>query len=326
MRSPSLLSQCLAGLLSHDRTAAHSVNIVPDREPHLPSPADEIVPSKNVHPYKYAGENIELHGMNIFKGKISVADIAGLSKSDIVTSKGEAQRMLRSIKLGCGYGLPGIFACLKGASTVHFEDPSAETIRCKTIPNVLANLEQAQDKLNHHQGSPLTPSRQQVPQDIHFYAGEWDEIHTVLSTVQEDEMDASSGVELGFCEDDLLDGYSSQDGNNICHETSSRRSRKLSSSRAWERGNETSTGDGGYDIVLVNEIPCSASSLQSLYVLIKKCLRPPYGVLYLAARKNYIGSSSAVRQLRGLVDEEGTFGVHLVSEPPEREIWKFFFK
>lgn len=46
MRSPSLLSQCLAGLLSHDRTAAHSVNIVPDREPHLPSPAVEIVPSK----------------------------------------------------------------------------------------------------------------------------------------------------------------------------------------------------------------------------------------------------------------------------------------
>ena len=46
MRSPSLLSQCLAGLLSHDRTAAHCVNIVPEREPHLPSPAVEIVPSK----------------------------------------------------------------------------------------------------------------------------------------------------------------------------------------------------------------------------------------------------------------------------------------
>lgn len=139
-------------------------------------------------------------------------------------------------------------------------------------------------------------------------------------------MDASSGIGLGFCEDDLLDEYNSQDGNNICHDTSSRRSRKLSSSRAWEKGNETSTGDGGYDIVLVNDIPYSASSLQNLYSLIKKCLRPPYGVLYLAARKNYIGSSSAVRQLRALVDEEGTFGVHLVSEPPEREIWEFFFK
>lgn len=330
MRSPSLLSQCLSGLLSHDRTAAHCVNIVPEREPQLPSPAVEIVPSK---------------------GKISVVDIVGLSKSDIVTSKGEGPlkcwensmdlvnvlkdeildglltfRSKRVLELSCGYGLPGIFACLKGASTVHFQDPSAETVRCKTIPNVFANLEEAQDKQNHHQGSPLTPSRQQLPQDIHFYAGEWEELHTVLSIIQEEDADASSGIGLEFCEDDFLDGYNSQDRNNICHETSSRRSRKLSSSRAWERGNETSTGEGGYDIVLVNEIPYSASSLQNLYSLIKKCLRPPYGVMYLAARKNYIGSSSAVRQLRALVDEEGTFGVHLISEPPEREIWKFFFK
>jgi hypothetical protein len=63
-----------------------------------------------------------------------------------------------------------------------------------------------------------------------------------------------------------------------------------------------------------------------LLLVFLQCLRPPYGVLYLAARKNYIGTSSAVRQLRALVDEEGIFGVHLVSEPPEREIWKFFFK
>ncbi|GJM99233.1 hypothetical protein PR202_ga16316 [Eleusine coracana subsp. coracana] len=321
MRSPSLLSQCLAGLLSHDKAAAHCVNIVPEREPHLPSPAVEIVPSKNVHPYKYAGENIEMQGMNIFKGKISIVDMVGLSKSDITTSKSDGSskcwessidlvnvlkdeirdglltfRSKQVLELGCGYGLPGLFACLK-----------------------------AQDRQSHHQGSPLTPSRQ-LPQDIHFYAGDWEELHTVLSVIQEDEMDASSSVGLGFCEDDLLDESNSQDGNNICHETSSRRSRKLSSSRAWERGNETSTGDGGYDIVLVNEIPYSASSLQNLYSLIKKCLRPPYGVLYLAARKNYIGSSSAVRQLRALVDEEGAFGVHLVSEPPEKEIWKFFFK
>ncbi|TVU08959.1 hypothetical protein EJB05_42387 [Eragrostis curvula] len=295
MRSPSLLSQCLAGLLSHDKPAAHCVNIVPEREPHLSSPAVEIVPSKKVHPYKYAGENIEMQGMNIFKGKISVVDMVGLSKSDIVTSKGEGSskcwessidlvnvlkdeirdglltfRSKQVLELGCGYGLPGILACLKGATTVHFQDPSAETIRCKTIPNVLANLEQAQDKQNHHQGSPLTPSRQ-LPQDIHFYAGEWEELHTVLSVIQEDDVDASSGVGLGFCEDDLLDECNSQDGNNICLETSSRRSRKLSGSRAWERGHETSTGDGGYDIVLVNEIPYSASSLQNLYSLIKKC-------------------------------------------------------
>ncbi|XBH71302.1 hypothetical protein VPH35_098771 [Triticum aestivum] len=216
-------------------------------------------------------------------------------------------RNKRVLELGCGYGLPGILSCLMEASTVHFQVPSAEIIRCRTIPNVLANLEQARDKQSHQQGSPLTPSWQQLPQDIHFYAGDWEELHTVLSVIQEDEVDALSGVGLGFCEDDFLDGCSSQDGNNICHETSSRRSTKLSGSRAWERGNEASAGDeGGYDIVLVNKIPYSLA-----------CFR-----LHL----NYIGSSSAVRQLRALVDGEGAFGVHLIAEPPEREIWKFFSK
>lgn len=353
MRPPSLLSQCLAGFMSNDKAAAHCINVVPERDQsHLPSPAVEIVPSKIVHPYKYAGDNIEMHGMNIFKGKFSVVDIVGLSRSDIATPKGEGPlkccesslelinalkneirdglltfRSKRVLELGCGYGLPGIFSCLKGASTVHFQDPSAEIIRCRTIPNVLANLEQARDKQIHQQGSPLTPSWQQSPQDIHFYAGEWEELHTVLSVIQEEEVDSSPVVGLGFCDDDFLDGCSSQDGNNICHETSSRRSRKLSGSRAWERGNEASIGDGGgYDILLLNDIPYSANSLQNLYSLIKKCLRPPYGVMYLAARKNYIGSSSAVRQLRVLVDEEGAFGAHLAAEPPEREIWKFFSK
>jgi hypothetical protein len=91
MRSPSILSQCLAGFLSHEKAAAHCVNVVPERESHPPSPAVEIVPSKNVHPYKYAGENIEMHGMNIFKGKVSVVDIVGLSGSEVITPKGEGK-------------------------------------------------------------------------------------------------------------------------------------------------------------------------------------------------------------------------------------------
>ncbi|KAF7066586.1 hypothetical protein CFC21_072540 [Triticum aestivum] len=330
MRSPPMLSQCLAGLLSHDEATAHCIDIVPERDQsRLPSRPSHHSGMQNVRPYKYAADNIEMHGMNIFK--FSIVDIVGLSRSDLATPKGPLKccesslelvnvlkneicdglltfRNKRVLELGCGYGLPGILSCLKGASTLHFQNPSAEIIRHRAIPNVFANLEQARYKQSHQQGSPLTPSWQHLPQDIHFYAGDWDELHTVLSVIQEDEVDALSGVGLGFCEDDFLDGCSSQDGNNICHETSSRRSTKLS----------------GSHIVLVNEIPYSASSLQNLYSLIKKV--PSYGVMYLAVKKNYIGSSSAVRQLRALVDEEGAFGVHLIAEPPEREIWKFFSK
>ncbi|KAJ3681132.1 hypothetical protein LUZ60_015621 [Juncus effusus] len=352
MRKPSLLSQCLTGLVPQEK-ASYCGNTVQEKDNHHPSPAVEIVPAKNVHPYKYAGENVEMHGLNIFKGRVSVADMIGMSKLDTASSKGEgilkswessvdlinvlkneirdgllSFRGKRILELGCGYGLPGIFACIKGASTVHFQDPNAETIRCKTIPNVSANLEQARDSLRQkpHE-SPLTPSHYTLPSDVRFFAGDHDEIHTVLSLVaQSDCQDA-----FGFCEDDLVDVCSSQEGSVVggagsegIGKSASRRSRKLSGSRAWERGN--GQGEGGYDIVLIHEMNCSGNSLHGLYALIKKCLRPPYGILYLAAKKNYIGSSSAVRQLRALVDEEMIFGAHLISESNDREIWKFFFK
>lgn len=57
-----------------------------------------------------------------------------------------------------------------------------------------------------------------------------------------------------------------------------------------------------------------------------QCLRPPYGVMYLAVKKNFVGSSGGARQLRAMVDEEGVYGVHMVTELVDREIWKFFFK
>ncbi|XP_044978552.1 uncharacterized protein LOC123445580 [Hordeum vulgare subsp. vulgare] len=172
--SPSLLLQCLTGLLSHEKAAAHCIDIVPGRDQScLSSPAAEMVPSQDVQPYKYAGNNIEMHGMNIFKGKFSVVDIVGLSRSDLAATKGQgksnsptsyiivltkylkgedldlsfalgplkccqsslelvnilkneicdgllafrSKRVLELyiylMQLSCGYGLPGIFSCLK---------------------------------------------------------------------------------------------------------------------------------------------------------------------------------------------------------------------
>ncbi|XP_008799945.2 histidine protein methyltransferase 1 homolog [Phoenix dactylifera] len=350
MRAPSLLAQCFPGLIPHDKNG-HGVSIVSERDLLLPSPAVEILPSKNAHPYKYAGENVDVQGLNIFKGRVSVADMIGFSSSEMISSKHDGSlkswessmdlvnilkheirdgqlsfRGKQILELGCGYGLAGIFACLKGASTVHFQDPNAETIRCTTIPNVLANLEQARDRQSRQPESPLTPSRQQLAPDVHFYAGDWEELHTVLSVVQIDGFELAPGTSLSFSEDDFMDGCSSQDGSITGHEPSSRRSRKLSGSRAWERANETDARDGGYDIILITEIPYSVSSLKKLYALITKCLRPPYGVLYLAAKKNFVGSNGGARQLRALVDEEGIFGAHVVTELADREIWKFFFK
>ncbi|KAJ7947507.1 Histidine methyltransferase 1 [Quillaja saponaria] len=212
MRTPSLLAQCLPGLVPHDR-GSHSITFISETDVHVPSPAVEIIPSKVVNPYKYIVENLDLLGQNVLKGRVSVADVIGLNGSEMIPAKKpdgymkswdssidlvsvlkheirDGQMSFRGktvLELSCNYGVPGIFACLKGASTVHFQDLNAETIRCTTIPNVLANLEQARDRQSRQPEIPLTPSRQStVAPSVHFYAGNWEELPAVLSVVKND--------------------------------------------------------------------------------------------------------------------------------------------
>lgn len=107
---------------------------------------------------------------------------------------------------------------------------------------------------------------------MHFYAGDWEDLPTVLSVMRTDVFEATPGMSMCFSEDDFNDGCSSQDGSITGQESSAkpRRSRKLSGSRAWERASEADQGEGGYDVILLTEIPCSVSSLKKLYTLIKK--------------------------------------------------------
>ncbi|CAN0899592.1 hypothetical protein LINGRAHAP2_LOCUS20366 [Linum grandiflorum] len=91
---------------------------------------------------------------------------------------------------------------------------------------------------------------------------------------------------LSFSEEDFLDGCSSQDGSLVGQEIAGRRSRKFSGSRAWERANDKDNGEGGYDVILMTDIPYSVTPLKKLYALIKKCVRPPYGVLYLGTKRS----------------------------------------
>lgn len=345
MKAPSLLVQCFPGLVPSKATSC--VPVVSERDLHLPSPAVEIIPSKSAHPYKYAGEKVDVQGLDVFKGKVSVADMIAFSPSEVASTKHDGSlkywessitlvnivkneirdgqlsfRGKRVLELGCGSGLAGIFACLKGASIVHFQDTNAETIRCRTMPNVLANLEQARDRQNRPSESPVTPSRQLLAPVVHFYAGEWDELPTILSVVHT----TAPPTNLSFSEDDFNDGSSSYDGSSIVGQDP-RRSRKLSGSRAWERATEaTDPADGGYDVILISEIPNAVNSLKKIYALVTKCLRPPYGVLYVASKKNFVGSNSSARQLKALMDEEGVLGGHFLTELSDREIWKFFFK
>uniref|UniRef100_A0A6N2MPQ4 Uncharacterized protein n=1 Tax=Salix viminalis TaxID=40686 RepID=A0A6N2MPQ4_SALVM len=300
MRTPSLFAQCLPGLLPQDR-GSHGASTVSERDAVLPTPAVEILPSKMVHPYKYAGENVEFQGFNVLKCCLILLGLLAetiSSKTDgYLKSWDSSIDLVNVLKHEIRDGqlsfrgkrvLEGFFACLKGASTVHFQDLNAETIRCTTIPNVLANLEQARDRQSRQPECSLTPTRQTL-------SPSWEELPTVLSVVRNDTFEVTTRMSVSFSEEDFMDGCSSLDGSIIGQETSSRRSRKLSGSQAWERASETNNGEGGYDVILMTDIPYSVSSLKKLCALIKKCLRPPYGVLYLATKKNYVGFNNGAR-------------------------------
>ncbi|XP_076917505.1 uncharacterized protein LOC143577601 [Bidens hawaiensis] len=336
MRAPSLFTQCLPGLVPHDRV--NSMSVALDKDTHLCSPAVEIIPAKMGYYWQ---------GVNDFKGRVSVSNIIG---SELTSSKPDASlkswdssldlvnilkheikdgqlsfRGKRVLELSCSYGVAGIFACLKGASTVHFQDLNAETVRCATIPNVMVNLEQARERQIQQPESPLTPSRQILSPAVHFYAGDWEELSGVLSVVKNNVLEVSPTRNLSFSEDDFIDAYSSHDGSINGQQTPSRKSTRLSGSRVWESANYTDIGEG-YDVILMTVIPHSTTSLKKLYALIKKCLKPPYGVLFVATRKHYVGFNSAARQLKSLADEEGIFGAHLIKVTTDTEIWKFFLK
>ncbi|VAI31811.1 unnamed protein product [Triticum turgidum subsp. durum] len=127
------------------------------------------------------------------KGRVNTSDVFGVKNSDLVPGKYEGglklwegsldlvktlnsdikdDRLLMEgkhvLELGCGHGLPGIYAGLKGAGLVHFQDFNAEVLRCLTIPNVKANLLKESS-----QGTFTSRS-------VGFYAGDWSEIDKLL--------------------------------------------------------------------------------------------------------------------------------------------------
>ncbi|KAJ7294724.1 hypothetical protein O6H91_Y237700 [Diphasiastrum complanatum] len=194
----------------------------------------------------------------------------------------------------------------------------------------------------------LTPSRtSSLEPEVHFYAGDWSDVHEVLSTVsplaantENDSRDFNFNLGDGdyshVSTGNQVSPYNSQSDLTSQDKSPERpghdsRSRKRSGSRACERSTENSACEGGYDIILMSETVYSLASLPRLYSLIKKCLRPYYGVVYVAGKKHYFGVGGGTRQFKHLVEDDGIYGAHLVSDFADgcsnvREIWKFFLK
>ncbi|TYI61176.1 hypothetical protein E1A91_D10G154300v1 [Gossypium mustelinum] len=179
-------------------------------EPQLPPPPPsvEVLSSEVSSSVKYTVEPVNLDGLTLLKGRVSTKEVLGLPNSDLVPGIYEGGLKLwegsldlvkalrseiqngclsfegkRVLELGCGHGLPGIFACLESAAEVHFQDFNAEVLRCLTIPNVNANL--------------LEKAKPETVSEVRFFAGDWGEIHQLLPHARESEINLTSSSEHG---------------------------------------------------------------------------------------------------------------------------------
>ncbi|GMI70520.1 hypothetical protein like AT4G14000 [Hibiscus trionum] len=196
---------------SSDDKPSLGLGFLESSEPPLPPPPPSIeVLSSEVSPsVKYTVEPVNLDGLTLLKGRVSTKEVLGLPNSDLVPGIYEGGLKLwegsldlvkalrseiqnghlslkgkRVLELGCGHGLPGIFACLEGAAETHFQDFNAEVLRCLTIPNVNANLAEKSQPDN--------------ASEARFFAGDWGEIHQLLPHAHESEMNSEHGQATGY--------------------------------------------------------------------------------------------------------------------------------
>ncbi|KAL8486920.1 hypothetical protein ACS0TY_023103 [Phlomoides rotata] len=164
-----------------------------------PPPCLEIFATEGSSNVKYTVEPVNVSGLTLDKGRVSTEEVFALTNSDLVPGKYEGGLKLwegsldlitalcsemqdgelsfarkQVLELGCGHGLPGILACLKGAEAVHFQDFNAEVLQNLTIPNVTANMLKKSQYLDPISRDGCTDT------DTRFFSGDWGEVHRVL--------------------------------------------------------------------------------------------------------------------------------------------------
>ncbi|KAL0433039.1 UNVERIFIED_CONTAM: Histidine protein methyltransferase 1 [Sesamum latifolium] len=163
-----------------------------DAETSLPPPPPclEVLASEVSPSAKYTVEPVNVGGLTLFK---KCAFASKLQKGrEGEHSGGFHIGQFRSVnmKLGCGHGLPGVFACLKGAAVVHFQDFNSEVLQCLTIPNVAVNIKK--------NSQYLAPDVEEGPinTETRFFSGDWGDVHRVLSCVCSNEHNIRSDPQL----------------------------------------------------------------------------------------------------------------------------------
>ncbi|KAH6938279.1 hypothetical protein HPB50_008326 [Hyalomma asiaticum] len=90
---------------------------------------------------------------SVYEGGLKVWECS-IDLAEYIENHLDIDEETKVLELGCGAGLPGLLACLKGAS-VDFQDYNKEVLELITIPNAFSNI-----------GS-------RVKRRCHFFAGDW---------------------------------------------------------------------------------------------------------------------------------------------------------
>ncbi|UYV69462.1 METTL18 [Cordylochernes scorpioides] len=105
----------------------------------------------------------------VYEGGLKVWDCAYDLLDYLSTNSQLLKSGMKVLELGCGAGLPGIFALCKGAN-VDFQDFNVDVLRVSTIPNILLNIK--------------SEEWSDLPQRCSFIAGDWGAVADFLEAQQ----------------------------------------------------------------------------------------------------------------------------------------------
>ena len=94
-----------------------------------------------------------------------------LDLAEFLFESGEQMAGRRVLEIGCGAGLPGIYALLNGAA-VDFQDYNEEVLEHVTIPNILLNVTSRQTN-DHNVNGVFTDRHNLNLNNCKFFAGDW---------------------------------------------------------------------------------------------------------------------------------------------------------
>ncbi|KAJ0985586.1 hypothetical protein J5N97_003942 [Dioscorea zingiberensis] len=313
-----------------------------------PPPPTEVLPSEESRPHNANPEPVIIsEELTLLKGRVNTFDVFGVANSDLVPGKYEGGLKLwegsldlvrtlwneiqlgklsvkekRVLELGCGHGLPGIFACIYGASAIHFQDFNSEVLKCLTIPNVNVNLESFHKKYTNakDQKTILSP-------EIRFFAGDWSEIHDVLfqkcdhdDPRKDSGLNSTRGSYAGY--DIILMAETVYELSSLPNLYSLvKKCLSYPHGVVYMSGKKHYFGVGGgtrqfhllveedgvMDACLIAEVADGSSN-------VRECLSYPHGVVYMSGKKHYFGVGGGTRQFHLLVEEDGVMDACLIAE------------